>query len=413
MTSLLFRIFAPFQTPKKLFSFTGIIVLLSLGIGTFLGIQILLSNYKDSIVAKVLEAKEEIVVVRDPIQNKKASVEKKSLRERTRIRRDEEVSLSEKIRNVLPGSAVSPFLKRNDISFTYKKDGHSYTLHVDLLIGVDFDKNMTVLPLMDQIGVVERKEFRNPSTATIPILISESLVVDEDVRNQSFEFSLGDRYFTIKVVGILKQNKLFPIPVGVVPLECAKKMFAVNESDGLGVRVFNHPRSLDLSEKLSVSLGNEFVVQHWSESLGAIDGIFMAVNVIISLVVSSLFALAFLFAVSTFDMMMKRKKKQLALLLALGMPPKAIRSGLFRVAFFVGVICYGLGIGISYVFLMIAPCSLLSPIFEQMMLDDFSFRVSWEMLVFVSVIALVVPFASAWITSKRAFRIDPIEDLRK
>ncbi len=415
MTSLLFKIFAPLHTPRKLFSFSGVVLVLSLGVGIFLSIQVLLSNYNRSISLKVIEAKEEILVVRDPYQKRIGIRKDMSLRERMKIQGEEEGDLCDRIRSRLGVRAVGPFIKRDDVVLSCVDGGRSFTFKADLLIGIDVDSFGAVLPILDQISSEERTMFEaaNIRMQEIPIFVSESLISKDVIGNKDFNLVVNEERIPVNIIGVLQQNELFPMPIVIVPLVKAKEVFRVTSSDGIGVRTFDEDSSLKISEQLSDFLGDDFIVQHWSEALSGLDGIFMAVNIIISLVVSSLFVLAFLFAVATFDILMKRKKKQLALLLAIGMSPTVIRSGLLRLGGSVGCVCCVIGFGVAYIFLKVAPYSPLAPVFKQMMIDDFSFRCGWHLVLVVGAVSLLVPLCSAWVAATRAFKIDPIEDLRR
>lgn len=412
MKTLLFKIFAPLRSPRKLVSFAGVVVVLSVGIGVFWMIQILLSNYNRSIVDKVMESREEIVVFRDPTKNKTGKEKKLSFHARSRIGADEESALADRIRSILPDAAVSPFVKTDDIAFVYEDGGATFQMRAALLIGADFDRGRATLPVLDQADDSARNDFGRAGTK-IPLMISEGLLPSSVIEGRSFDFEFEGKKYQAEIVAVLEQNKLFPIPIVVAPLAEAKKMLGRTSSDGIGVRTFDDEHSLALAESLESFLGGEFIVNHWSESLSMLDGIFKAVNVIISVIVSSLFVLAFFFAVVTFDVLLKRKQEQLAVLLALGMPPKVIRVGLLRLGGAIGLFCLFCGCGLAFLFLNLLPFTPLAAIFDVMMVDDFSFRLESGTLFVVALIAVCVPLFSAWFASKRAFKIDPIEDLRK
>lgn len=405
MKSIVFRIFAPYHSPGKLFPFFGVILVLSLGVGIFLSIQILLSNYSRSFALKVIESKEEILIV--------GNRPGKTLRERMKIQEGEERELCRKIHDGWVGVVASPFLKRTQFELSFRDGDYSFPLRPDLLIGIDYDGSKALLPVLDQVNDVAREMFSNGKSEKIPMLVSEKLLSEAALNCGAFEISANGQKVSAEIIGTLRQNDLFPVQIIVIPLRCAKDLFGVSFSDGIGVRTFDERNSLDISAQIADELGDDFLVQHWSESLKELDGIFKAINVIISLVVSSLFVLAFLFSVATFDILMKRKKMQLSLLLALGMPPAVIRSGLLSLGGLVGVVCCALGFGVAYLFLTIAPRSPLAPVFEQMMVDDFAFRCEWTTIALVFVVALLVPLSSAWVAAGRAFKIDPVEDLRK
>ena len=418
MLKFLIKIFAPWGNGKSQgFLSLSVIAVLALGIGVFWSIQVIFSNYYTGLISKVLQVKEEISINRNP-DKKFSSIDAEDDEFFNGVTEDvqDRVKISEVEFNEIQRACqdtniiVSPLLKDPEFSFTLKNLG-SENIFKGMMIGIDLSpKQNSSLRILDNIPQTALSQFTSNSSK-MPVLLSRNFLPGIK-RGDAFLISVNEEKIDCVCAGILEPYEMFSINLFIVPSCWAMKISNTEKYTLVGVRVLEGD-SVVAAEQLKDLLGEKYIVTHWTESLKAISSLFNSINFMVQAIVSSLFVIAFLFSLVTFDTMIKRKKKNLALLLAMGMSPKAIRNGLLIIGAAIGAIGFFCGLGITWIFLKAIPYCSLKDIFAIILIKDYSFSWDTNTAIIVMTISLFVTITSAWSAGKRIFKIDPIEDLRK
>lgn len=418
MLKFLVKIFSPLGNGKiQCFLSLSVIAVLALGIGVFWSIQIIFSNYYTGLISKVLQVKEEISINRNP-EKKFSTIDAEADEFFNGVTEDvqDRVKISEVEFNEIQRAChdtniiVSPLLKDPEFSFALECLG-SENIFKGMLIGIDLSPQQnSTLRILDNIPQTALSQFTSNSSK-MPVFLSRNFLPGIK-QGDAFLISVNEEKIDCVCAGILEPDEMFSINLFIVPSCWAKKILNTEKYTLVGVRVLAGDSAV-AAKQLKDFLGEKYIVTHWTESLKAISSLFNSINFMVQAIVSSLFVIAFLFSLVTFDTMIKRKKKNLALLLAMGMSPKAIRNGLLIIGAAIGAIGFFCGLGITWIFLKAIPYCSLKDIFAVILIKDYSFSWDTNTAIIVMTISLFVTITSAWSAGKRIFKIDPIEDLRK
>ena len=394
----------------------GVFVLLTLGVGVFWLVQILLSNFLAGLTRSVLSVKEEIAVYRNPLYREAdgggSAAPGDDFIDRMRLD-DEEVAEAAGIVTRAVGMTGSPMIKRANFTFQ-RRQGQLQTVLAGTLVGMNLDGGPPVLPALDQLGAEAVHAFTHGDDDIIPLLVSRNLLPDLNP-GDLYEMDSGGQTWRFRITALLQQDHIFSVPLLVVPLPAAKRLVETETADFIAVRVLTG-NSFTQGDRLKTSLDNaakgKYLVQHWSEPLRIIHGIFRAINLVISTVVSSLFLIAFFFAVALFDIVLRRRRRNIALLLALGMKPKTIRNTVVMAGSLLGICAFVLGFGLCLALLAVIPLTQIGETLAAAYITDYSFAFSWTAAVMALFLSLATAVGSTWYSSRRVFYIDPVEDLR-
>ena len=172
-----------------------------------------------------------------------------------------------------------------------------------LLIGADRlpDKN-NILRILDRVSP--------PSLVPdgcIPVYLSSGLI-PQVKKGDTFTISFESRQINCYCVDFLPQDELFAIEILVMPVANAQQILDTDKFTLVGLRVHNGDGKA-CAKKVGEQLGDEYIVSHWEDSLKPLSSLFSSINFVIETIVSSLFVIAFLFSLVTFDTMISEKRK--------------------------------------------------------------------------------------------------------
>ena len=418
MLKFLLKILIPFNSPRYLFPIAGVVCILAIGVGLFWSVQILLSNYLDSLIEKAIESKEEYAVIKNPDKKYMSEEEeeaeffgtqKNDFSDRMRISVSAFQKISQELSH-LQDIICKPVVRQSDFIFFDQDREIKYQC---CLIGYDMDEGRNAFPVLDKVSEAIRQQYIEASAGDIaPALISKELVADVKI-GEIRHFRIGQECFSLKIIGFLDQNQLFAIPMMMIPTRSAFKLTKSDKYSIVAIRDFNQENPSAVRARISSLIGDGYIVKHWSELLEPLNNLFLSINIIISSILSSLFIIAFFFLLALYDIILKQHRKHLALLLSLGMPPNTIRNALFIFAVILSMLGILLGGTFAVSILYILPITPLQPVLQTMFIDDLSFSWNMKIVFLITITSLVITMGSAWFSFLRVKKIDPIEDLRK
>ena len=396
-------------------SFCSVIISLSLGICIFLTLECVLGNYKSSLIKKLLSAQPDVVIIKNP---KFASNEEEleelfpdEIEERTRLVLDDVPKLTTIVKNISSNEFYfAPIVLKDEFVVSdLSKDG--VIEKETRFIAVDIAQNNRVFQVLDQLTEEQIEEFQGESTE-VPIIISEDIYPGANVGLVlSLDFE-GVKQ-KCKIVGVLEQNRLFPVSMVIVPSRFRGVILSDEKYTSLAIRCIGKTSPTKAKTLLEDALGERYLIRCWVDSIPVLDSVFNTINIIISAIICSLFILAFVFGISSFDILIRHYKSQLALLLSLGLPPTAIRNALLIISSLISILSLIIGIGLSVILLMILPATPIKYFMDIMYIDDLSFTFSPFVLLVTVLMSFVVTVGASFVSSKRVYKIDPIEDLRQ
>ncbi len=395
----------------------GVVLLLSIGVGLFWVVQILLENYLDGLTSSVLNVKEELAVFRNPMAKKSDDVSliNEGFADKMRLDDSDCVEVLRRISGFV-STLASPLIKQAD--FTVKqRTGRLDSVFRVVLLGVDpLSVVNPVLPIFDHLDNSIRTAFSNSSanSESCPLLLAQGVLPNVNP-GEMIDLECGGRMHRFNVLGRLHQDDIFPISLFVVPLAVAQQFIGKQGVDFVAVRVIEGD-SKQTGKTLEAEFDKDeppvFLVQHWSEALKPLYAVFRSVNFVISTIVSSLFIITFFFSVALIDLILTRRRKNIAMLLTLGMHPKRIRSAVTWFGLALGVSGGAGGFVLCILFLTILPHLPLVDKLASLYITDFSFHLSLAAFLTGLFLSLATAVLSAWFSGRRVLRIDPIEDIR-
>lgn len=379
----------------------AVVLVLAFGMGMFWSVQGFLDSCQNSLISKATELMQDYSIRAD----NHGRGGKTDLESRFRVSKKD---AGEIIKKIIPlGELVcEPMIRKPD--FTLMSNDELAVGYKCTLIGCDIAAEKPVLPVLDSVSVAPKYL----SNKAMPAIISSGLFPEAAV-GKEYSFVIGGKESSIVIADILPKNQLFSVPTMVVPVEAARGMINADGYDYVGIRDLEQRSHKKMIKQLEATLGEHFLVSHWSSSLKTVNSFFNGFNVIISSIVSSLFFIAFFFLVVMNDLLLKKKRKQLALLLALGMPPKKIQSALIWLAVLLGAAGVMLGTLFAFVNLEFMAYTPLNSVMAAFCLGDLSFSFQPVKLVFLATISLIITIGAACWAARGICKIDPIEDLRR
>jgi ABC-type lipoprotein release transport system permease subunit len=429
MFSILLQIICPKYNLKDSAIFLGTIALLTFGISSFLSVQILFSNFYDSLIDKILNIKEDTVVFCNPSkdspsENKGEEIsfedeedeaffngEEDKFASKTELSEHDVDAINKSISN-LDYIVSQPVIRLPEFQIVNTSTNVPKPQKC-MLIGIDIKCNqLSALKIFDQVDNQQIQLYSDASSKTIiPIFttvkffpgLNENEIVTVKFEQQEFKF---------RCIGFLEQDDLFAQSFIAMPLWAAKLLLHKSKYTYLAVRDVRGTSSIKLKKRISGVVDKKYIVSHWSEELKVVKSLLNSINFIISSIVMSLFVITFFFGIASFDLLVKRHKKHVALFLAMGLPPNKIKLALHTVALFMSAISCMLGFALSFGLLKIIPLTFLKKLLGKIYLTDFSYSISIGTVLIILLVTIFVTQMSAYFSSKKLNKIDPLEDLR-
>ena len=420
MLRYIFAIFSPVNSFKRLIPFLSVLASLSLGIGIFWMVQSLMSNYLDSLIHLVTMSKEEIAIVRNPdreymtdeeLEEEMITGQPLGFAQRMAIPKEKYSDVKNKLSSLIPNGVIQGLVRdfNKEIVFIHDNNARKYK---PLIIAAEISAEKRVLPVFDNLTTEEIDAINQKDNGTIYFISSTTLF--PSVKKGDVISLKKDNSSEIPIVcaGVVKQHELFAMPLFIVSTDSYEKIFGNVKYNSIAVRTDN-PKNIKVVQEIENALGEEYIVNHWSEILKILNSVFNSINIIITIIISSLFIIAFLFSIASFDILIKKRQRHLALLLALGLQPAKIRNGLFCVSGALGVISLIIGTVLAKLFLVIIQYSPLKHMLTQMYFENFSLRFEPYILLALLIMISVVSFGSVAVSVRRIYKIDPIQDLKR
>lgn len=419
MNSVLFRILIPRRFSNGAMISWGTVGILGIGIGIFLSLQILFANFYDGLMSQILQVVDEVSIRHNPLRERSEAEEDDEFfrgKKSSSVERTELDSCAIEEANGLVARSdklgAQPVVRIRDSWIGVKKqDG---VLHKVEAVLVFADWCEYGLGVFDSMRKDVRAGFTVGEDGVVPVLAPKDLLQTVSL-SEVFEMRYAEKDIRCRLVGNLPPNKLAEKML-VMPFGVAAAFRGNNRATEIAVRGRNGKIAKAEFDRLKKSFesefGDEFIVSYWEDIVKAQKRLFDTMNFIFSMIVSSLFVIAFFFAYTSFNILIERKRKQLAIALAIGCKPAAIRRALLGVALLLGIVGLGVGMFFSVVLLDLLKHSWVQTIFESAGMRIGEFRLDFGVAVLLVVITSTVMLGSAWRASRRVFVMNPVEDIR-
>jgi len=273
-----------------------------------------------------------------------------------------------------------------------------------------------VLPILDSIPIqVMSGFFKQEGKCIISTRVFPGAKVGDRV---SIVYS--SNRFDTDVFWILDAG-LLPVPLIIVPCRSALRLKNNDKSDCVDALILRLSPGFDSKETTRhlQQTGNaagqfRFVFLYWRNLFDQQFAVFAALRRLLLGVLSSLFLMAGLFMFASLDILLQRKRRQMAILLALGTTGHQIRIVFLGLA--ISIAISGLVFGSFGGLLFFSACPripIAKQLFQASGAVSLGVNVNATTAILVSVLALGTSIAATLLATRRLSHVDPIVDLKK
>ena len=417
MNSVLFRILFPRHFSNGAMLSWGTVGILGVGIGIFLSLQILFADFYGGLMEQILQVVDEVSIRHNPLRDKTEEEKDEEFfsgRESDPAERAELAGNDiEKVCELVSAETAlvaQPVVRIHDCQVDVKQNGDSTSRIAASLVFADWRENG--LAIFDSLPKGLLADFTVDEDGTIPVLASKGCLQGVST-GEEFEMDFEGGTIRCRYIGLVPQNK-FAAKMIVMPF-CAASEFRGNDR-ATEISVMAKGRKISRSEfeKLKIAFedkfDDEFIVSYWEDIFKKVKGLFHTMNFLFSVIISSIFVIAFFFAYTSFNILIERKRKQLAVALAIGCKPAG--NSLLCVASLLGVAGIGLGMFFAALILNLLRHSWVRKIFASAEIVLGGFRLDIVMALLLVLITAAVMLGSALRASRRVFAMNPMEDIR-
>jgi ABC-type lipoprotein release transport system permease subunit len=223
-----------------------------------------------------------------------------------------------------------------------------------VLVGVERTAMSPVLPFFSPLQQ-ESNGTHDENRSVVPIVITTATAKELAVQTGDIiHITLYDRRTRVEVIGVIDAG-VISVPYVVFPIWGLKKALGETElaPNYIFVRFKNGyvtSKSCDeLQKLLKPIIPGLTVVQFWEEKLESVFGVLNSFKFLVFAIVSALVVLASVFSFASFDILITRKRRQLAVLMAMGMKPSSIRCVFLAISICVSLLSTLFGFAVGFV----------------------------------------------------------------
>ena len=278
------------------------------------------------------------------------------------------------------------------------------------------DSKRQVLPILDTVPPHVMSELFMGSNGCI---LSKRILQDARVGDRLGIVCGSNRIDTLVLWTV--ETGLLPVPFIILAAPKALDLKGGQARDSFDALILRLQDGFDskgicrtLQQEANNRGGSVFVFGYWRSLFDQQFALFAALKRLLLGVLSSLFLMAGLFTFGSLDILLQRKRKQMALLLALGTTPQQIRNVFMGFSIQIALIGLVLGAVIGTMFLTLCPkLPIVNEILHAGGATTLNLSVSIVTLMSVTLLTIGTSVIASALATRRVFHFDPIVDLKK
>ncbi len=248
-----------------------------------------------------------------------------------------------------------------------------------------------------------------------PVVISSDVAQGLQVGSTvKIETRVGS--ITATIIGI-PDSGVMPLSMIALPMTATAELLDFDEPNAIFVKL--RP-GLDtrgtverMRESLKANAPAKFLFSFWQETVEEIFGVLAAFKALLFGMFSALLIMAAIFCYAAFEVAVVRRRKHMATLVALGLPPSATRRVFHVLGLTMGIVSSVLGVALS--FLVVKSTGLL-PLTTILSASGLT-QIPQDVRGFDLIALMLMTSAFAWIAARLAsrplLRLDPAEEMRQ
>ncbi len=388
---------------KIVFTFSNMLSLFGIIIGVFslLVVSSVMNGFELDMKNRVIGSKAEIKIYHknyDPIK-------------------DYDIIL-EKVDN-LPEVIKSAPVCQNELMIQNKKN-----LASTICFGIDLKKQNQVTEILDKIviGYPSSQDLENDGiiigldlSLTINATVGENIQLSSPLGTVPSPFGLLPKTKKLKVIGIFlsgmpEYDKLFTY----ISLKNSQYFLDFeDEVNQVEVKTYNLRRSTKIARLIQDVIGDDFVVEDWSEFDANLFNAIKLEKVVMFLVLALMIIIASFNMTGNFIKLVAEKKVEIGVLKAIGASEKDIVRMFVNIGLIIGII--GTFIGVAFALLLL----LAQSYWHFIKIPVAGFPLQWIPVdmrfldfIIVPIVVIVISFLTTLHPARRTVKIDPIKIIR-
>lgn len=327
--------------------------------------------------------------------------------------------LDEQVKEVKEVTGVSPFLL-NQVLLTSKKHASGV-----LLRGIIPEKEMEVANIKKYLkegdfkaldgkhkvpSIVVGKELANQLGLTLG---DELVMVSPFGKKGPFGYTPTMKRFVIRGIfdtGMYEYNT----SLAYVNLKVAQKFFKTGDvATGLSVTVNDFDKAKEISEKIQKKIGFPYWSRDWMSMNKNLFSALKLEKTAMFIILTLIIIVASFNIVSLITMSVKDKRKDIAILRAMGASKKSIKKIFIAQGMQIGIVGTVAGNIVAYIIsFVLEKYKIISLPEDVYYMDRIPVKIVPQVFVTVTICALIITYLSSIFPASQAAKTDPIEALR-
>ncbi len=169
----------------------------------------------------------------------------------------------------------------------------------------------------------------------------------------------------------------------------------------------------EIRRRLKEGAPARFLLSFWEKTVEKLFGILAAFKALLFGILGVLLVMAAIFCYASFEVAIVRRRKHLATLVALGLPPSSARSVFHVIGLCIGLASSVLGVALSFVLVKGAGLLPISALLSVSGLTRLPLELRWLDLSVLVVLTSIFSWLAARLASRPLLRLDPAEEMRQ
>ncbi len=326
-----------------------------------------------------------------------------------------DVPLQKSINNILKeNSSISGYqvFIRDQVYLTIHYNDLSISKRIFILGAGDAQGEETIPIASGQIG---KLNFYNDGDGLSPVIISKNLIPMAKVGDKmNIETIQGN--LDVKIIGFTNES-LLRIDFVILPIKSTADLLKKESlPDNYFISLKNHSDSFQESKKISQlfknSLSTKLIVSSRDSIFEYIIDIINGFKFIVYLIISSLMIMASIFLYCIFDIIIKRKLKEIATLFAIGISYKSVYISFLLVGIFIVVFSSIIGISFSTLFSKIILYFISIDLLKSFGINEFNLVISYLDHFYFIVSLMIFSLFSITISIRKTLKTHIVEAMK-
>ncbi|HET6528436.1 MAG TPA: FtsX-like permease family protein [Balneolaceae bacterium] len=232
------------------------------------------------------------------------------------------------------------------------------------------------------------------------------------MRKSLTQFSLPRRY-RFEVRGTFSRFEITPGPAALIDKVAAQRLFELrNRVSGIDIRLKNTQQADDVKNKLQQVLSDEYTISTWYDLQQALYDIMYLEKWASYLILMIIVIVAVLNIIGSLSMIVIQKKRDIGVLLTMGLTPSAIKTIFVKQGLYIGLIGCVIGGGVGLFVSWLQKEYDLIKLSSAFIIDAYPVSISFSDVAIVLAGSLLLCLLASWYPARQAAKVEPADAVR-